>query len=160
MEGDPDYGGVKAEDYVHYKETVPYTYELKIYRFGVQLKLTLRNYLYALGPYVNDMQSVCPNHGRPYEWFTTKDFYQYYKDPFRPCQHTCDLGFILRDTHSPYRTSELGYRVYTEKGYKQEHVTLLQQLLNICLLYDKDFNTLDWEGVVEIVKSHFGGEIM
>ncbi|MGL4641073.1 MAG: hypothetical protein ACRCVX_15260 [Shewanella sp.] len=148
LPSDPNYDGVSAVDYVHYKNRKPYSYQLKFTRHHLTLRLPLRSYQWTIAPYVHDEQSVCPNHHEPYglsdfDWINGKFL--------KRCQHQCILGDILRSTNSPYRASLTGYRRYGEAGYEQEHLTLLQQLLDACSLSHDTHGLLEWENVVKVL---------
>lgn len=89
-------------------------------------------YKEVLNSYVFDLQTVCPHHLQPHKYFTN-------------CQHQCILGWMLRDTHSPFVADYDGYRLNSREGYQFEHGQLIIALLEACTLRKMDDTPTSWE---------------
>jgi hypothetical protein len=98
---------------------------------SLKIRLLHKHYIWTLAPWIHDEQLVCPNHSEPYK-------------ELRPCQHECVLGWILRDTHSPFIATPDGYRLNSKEGYEFEHGQLVMQLLEACTLRKMDDTPTAW----------------
>lgn len=108
---------------------------------SLKFRLLIGGWLYTLAPYVHDLQTICPSHTKPFE--PPPRF-----GPPKNCQHECILGWMLKDTHSPFVSTPVGYRLNSGEGYKHEHGQLIMQLLEACTLRTMDDTPITFSDIL------------